>query len=104
MGQVDGGCGALGGGRRGDLAEKDAYACARHGRLGQRLAREEQRAEAEFGDKSRWRDLTTNLPAGRAAKPEEVANLVTFLASERAAYTTGVIYSIDGGVAARHGL
>ena len=64
----------------------------------------EQRAEAEFGDKSRWRDLTTNLPAGRAAKPEEVANLVTFLASERAAYTTGVIYSIDGGVAARHGL
>ncbi|MDP7539113.1 MAG: SDR family oxidoreductase [Alphaproteobacteria bacterium] len=64
----------------------------------------EQRAEAEFGDKSRWRDLTTNLPAGRAAKPEEVANLVTFLASERAAYTTGVIYSIDGGAAARHGL
>ncbi len=64
----------------------------------------EQRAETEFGDKSRWRDLTTNLPAGRAAKPEEVANLVTFLASERAAYTTGVIYSIDGGVAARHGL
>jgi len=61
----------------------------------------EQRAETEFGDKSRWRDLTTNLPAGRAAKPEEVANLVTFLASERAAYTTGVIYSIDGGVAAK---
>jgi hypothetical protein len=64
----------------------------------------EQRAEAELGDKSRWRELTTKLPAGRAAKPEEVANLVTFLASERAAYTTGVIYSIDGGVAARHSL
>ena len=62
----------------------------------------EQRAETELGDKTRWRELTTNLPGGRAAKASEVADLVTFLASERAAYITGVICTIDGGTAARN--
>ncbi len=38
------------------------------------------------------------IPAGRLAKPEEVAALVTFLASERAAYITGTTIPIDGGV------
>ena len=37
------------------------------------------------------------IPIGRPAKPEEVADLVAFLASPRAAAITGVEYVIDGG-------
>jgi len=36
-------------------------------------------------------------PLGRAGSPEEVANLILFLASEEASWITGVSYSIDGG-------
>jgi NAD(P)-dependent dehydrogenase (short-subunit alcohol dehydrogenase family) len=36
-------------------------------------------------------------PLGRVGKPEEVAELILFLASEKAAWITGVTYSIDGG-------
>jgi NAD(P)-dependent dehydrogenase (short-subunit alcohol dehydrogenase family) len=36
-------------------------------------------------------------PLGRIGKPEEVADLILFLASDRAAWITGANYSIDGG-------
>jgi NAD(P)-dependent dehydrogenase (short-subunit alcohol dehydrogenase family) len=36
-------------------------------------------------------------PIGRIGEPEEVADLVLYLASERAAWITGVTWSIDGG-------
>lgn len=36
-------------------------------------------------------------PIGRVGRPEEIADLVTFLASDRASWITGVTYSIDGG-------
>ena len=39
------------------------------------------------------------VPARRAGKPEEVAELVAFLASDRAAYITGQVVSINGGMA-----
>jgi 3-oxoacyl-[acyl-carrier protein] reductase len=38
------------------------------------------------------------VPMKRAGRPEEVAELIGFLASDRAAYITGQIISIDGGV------
>jgi NAD(P)-dependent dehydrogenase (short-subunit alcohol dehydrogenase family) len=60
------------------------------------------RAEREFGDASRWLDYMKKLPLGRAAKPEEIANLVAFLASERASYISGVVYSVEGGLGARN--
>ncbi len=37
----------------------------------------------------------------RAAKPEDVANLVVFLASDQAACITGQVYAIDGGTLAK---
>ena len=39
----------------------------------------------------------TEIPLGRFGKPEEFAAAVTFLASERASYITGVSLAIDGG-------
>jgi 3-oxoacyl-[acyl-carrier protein] reductase len=38
------------------------------------------------------------VPLGRVGTPEEFANVVVFLASERAAYVTGVVLQVDGGL------
>jgi NAD(P)-dependent dehydrogenase (short-subunit alcohol dehydrogenase family) len=57
-------------------------------------------AKAQLGDESRYRELEQNLPLGRAAKPREIADLMAFLASDRAGYTSGVIYTVDGGSSA----
>jgi NAD(P)-dependent dehydrogenase (short-subunit alcohol dehydrogenase family) len=59
------------------------------------------RAERELGDKARWREFLTNMPQGRAGKPEEVADLVAFLASSRASWISGTVVTIDGGVTKR---
>jgi NAD(P)-dependent dehydrogenase (short-subunit alcohol dehydrogenase family) len=42
-------------------------------------------------------DSLGGIPIGRPAKPEEVANLIAFLSSDRAASITGTEYVIDGG-------
>jgi NAD(P)-dependent dehydrogenase (short-subunit alcohol dehydrogenase family) len=39
----------------------------------------------------------TTHPLGRVGKPEEIADLILFLASEKASWITGATYSIDGG-------
>ena len=39
----------------------------------------------------------STVPARRLGKPEELAAVVTFLASERAGYVTGVTVQVDGG-------
>ncbi len=38
------------------------------------------------------------IPLGRAGKPEDVANLVAFLASDKSSYITGEVICIDGGL------
>jgi 3-oxoacyl-[acyl-carrier protein] reductase len=43
-------------------------------------------------------DIARMVPMKRAGKAEEVADLVSFLASERAAYISGQIISINGGM------
>lgn len=42
--------------------------------------------------------IANMVPMKRAGRPEEVANLVGFLASDHAAYITGQVISINGGI------
>ncbi|MBQ7477041.1 MAG: 3-oxoacyl-[Selenomonadaceae bacterium] len=44
-------------------------------------------------------DLLKGIPAGRIGEAQDVANLVAFLASDQAAYITGQIIAVDGGMA-----
>jgi hypothetical protein len=62
-----------------------------------------QHAGAQLGDADRYGELMKHLPLGRAAKPREIADLMVFLASERSAYTSGAIFTVDGGLVARGG-
>ena len=41
--------------------------------------------------------LGATTPMGRAASPEEIAGLVSFLASSQASYITGAVLAADGG-------
>lgn len=61
----------------------------------------EQNAVAKGLPAERWRELTADMPFGRPAEPDEVADLAAFLASDRAAYISGTLITIDGGLSAR---
>jgi 3-oxoacyl-[acyl-carrier protein] reductase len=68
-------------------------ATARLLELGARLARRDGVTTQEIED--RW---ATQAPLGRIGQPDEFANVVVFLASERASYVTGVAIHVDGGL------
>jgi len=55
------------------------------------------RAKNELGDESRYTEFAKALPFGRPAKLREIADMAVFLASDRSAYTNGVIVTVDGG-------
>lgn len=60
-------------------------------------------AQRRFGDEGRYRELMASYPLGRPAKPREIADLMVFLASDRSAYTTGAVFTVDGGISAAPG-
>ena len=50
----------------------------------------------------RLKELTAAVPLGRMASPDEIAGAVAFLASDDAAYITGAIIPVDGGLGMGH--
>lgn len=52
-------------------------------------------------DPEKWAAVTSNNFLGRAASPEEIAGMVLYLASDLAGFSTGGVYTVDGGQTAR---
>lgn len=56
---------------------------------------------AELTD-ARREELMASIPLGRQASPEEIGKAVAWLASDDAAYVTGAVLPVDGGVGMGH--
>ena len=55
-------------------------------------------ADQQGGDRNEvLAKVGAGRPLGRLAQPEEIANVIAFLVSERASYVTGAAWSADGG-------
>ena len=58
-------------------------------------------AENRLGDAARYDELLEKYPLGRPAKVHEITDLFLFLASFRSGYTSGTVFTVDGGIASR---
>jgi 3-oxoacyl-[acyl-carrier protein] reductase len=63
----------------------------------QQLVRQ-QAAAAGKSEEEYEKEMAGGYPLGRIASPDEVADLVCFLASARASFLTGIAITIDGGI------
>ena len=51
----------------------------------------------EVNDGAAWDSMMQRIPAGYAGKPEDVGNMVAFLASDEASYITSEVINVGGG-------
>ena len=63
-----------------------------------------KRAANDLGDASKFTELEANYPLGRPAHKHEVSDLIVFLSSFRSGYTSGSIFTVDGGIASRRSI
>ncbi|MDH3692001.1 MAG: SDR family oxidoreductase [Gammaproteobacteria bacterium] len=61
----------------------------------------QHRAEDWLGDEARYTELLERYPLKRPAHVHEVVDLIVFLASYRSGYTSGAIFTVDGGITSR---
>ena len=61
------------------------------------VALQQGRAQRDLGDPARWREFFADKPLQRAATPDEVANVILFLASDKASWVSGAVVPVDGG-------
>ena len=66
-----------------------------------RAGQHERKAAKNGADlESTYAEMGTRIPLGRVGMAEEVANVITFLASDAASYVTGTSINLDGGTSA----
>lgn len=63
-----------------------------------------KRARDALGDEDRYKELQAGYPLGRPAHVHEITDLIVFLASYRSGYTSGVVYTVDGGISSRRSI
>jgi NAD(P)-dependent dehydrogenase (short-subunit alcohol dehydrogenase family) len=63
-----------------------------------------KRAADTLGDEGRYKELQQRYPLKRPAHLHEVTDLIVFLASFRSGYTSGTIFTVDGGITSRRSI
>lgn len=53
-------------------------------------------------DEKRRSEIAASVPLGRFCSPQEIASVVSFIASEKASYITGALIPVDGGLGMGH--
>lgn len=51
----------------------------------------------KFTNKERYATFMERIPVGRAGRPEELADMIAFLASDDSGFTCGTVVEVDGG-------